>query len=133
MDSPSLPPLALDGSGGLLDGVHHRIDAGETAVVGRSRSCDISLRVTPAFDTHPRQRRVVLSRRFLRVSRVHCEISYLPDGRVEIRDLSSNGTIVDDGRIGRVHVLRLNGRSAKLELGDPRYGRLTLRLDRPED
>ena len=120
------PSLELHGDGGLLHGVRHTLHPGEVVVVGRSRSCDISLRTAPGFVRHPRQHRVFLSRRFQRISRVHCQISYLTDGRLEVRDLSRNGTFVDGSRVSGAHLLPGVDAPVRVELCDAAYGVLTL-------
>jgi len=86
--------LEVVGHGGLLAGVNHRLEPGETLVIGRSRSCDLSLRKTSAFDKRPDAPVLLRSHQFNRVSRIHCEIEYRGDGHVQIRDLSRNGTTV---------------------------------------
>jgi len=77
---PPLPPLQLR--------------VGETATIGRSRSCDLSLRSPDA-------------------SRRHAEIAHGPDGWV-VRDLdSTNGTFVNGERI----VLHLLQPGDRIEIG----------------
>jgi pSer/pThr/pTyr-binding forkhead associated (FHA) protein len=118
--------LEVRGHGGLLAGVEHALDRGETLVIGRSRSCDLSLRKTSAFRKREDVVTLLGSREFNRVSRIHCEIEYRKDGQVEIRDLSRNGTLVDGVRVGRSHLLRVGGKRVTVELVDGIWGKLLL-------
>jgi pSer/pThr/pTyr-binding forkhead associated (FHA) protein len=118
--------LDVRGHGGLLAGVSLHLARGETLVVGRSRSCDLSLRKTRVFTHRSDADDVLASRQFNRVSRIHCEIELRKDGSVQIRDLSRNGTIVDGVRVGRTHVLRLGSQRATVELVDSTWGKLLL-------
>lgn len=116
--------LLVRGHGGVLAGAEHTLAPGETLVVGRSRTCDLSLRTTDTFRGRDDAAQLLLTKEFNRVSRVHCEIAYRKDGSVEIRDLSRNGTLVDGARVGRKHVVRLGGGRAKIELVDGTWGTL---------
>ena len=136
-DSPTLPTgggtngrtvLLVRGAGGLLDGVLRAVPPGRTLVVGRSRSCHLSLRRTPAFRRLPDPLATMASRAFLRVSRVHCEIAHVGRGRVEIHDLSANGTLVDDRRVSRSVVVDPGRGPVDVVLGDVANGTLTLTL-----
>lgn len=118
--------LAVRGHGGLLAGVARTLEPGETLVIGRSRSCDLSLRGTNAFKKRPDAASLLESKEFNRVSRIHCELVYHADGQVEIRDLSRNGTLVDGVRVGRTHLFRLSGGRATVELIDGTWGKLLL-------
>ena len=111
------PCVAIRGHGGLFAGVDMTLVPGETVVVGRSRTCDVSL-LAPGRRAHASQ--------LGRVSRIHCEIECLKAGDVEIRDLSRNGTLVDGVRVGRTHLFRLDGGRATVELIDGTWGKLLL-------
>jgi pSer/pThr/pTyr-binding forkhead associated (FHA) protein len=118
--------LEVTGHGGLLAGAYHLLDAGETLVIGRSRSCDLSLRKTSAFGERPDAPELLRSHQFNRVSRIHCEIEYRGDGHVQIRDLSRNGTIVDGVRVGRSQDLHVGRTRVAVELVDGTWGKLLL-------
>lgn len=118
--------LVVRGHGGVLAGTEHTLARGETLIVGRSRTCDLSLRNTDAFRHREDAAKLLMTKEFNRVSRVHCEIRYREDGQVEIRDLSRNGTLVDGERVGRRHVVRLGGSRAQIELVDGTWGTLLL-------
>lgn len=126
MTTAAPPRLRIEGAGGLLDGVRCSLAPGATLVVGRSRSCQLSLRRTRGFLSAPDPARLLGSAAFRRVSRVHCEIAYLPDCRVEIRDLSRNGTFVDGRRLERAFVLEPGEQPVRVALADPAHGELVL-------
>jgi pSer/pThr/pTyr-binding forkhead associated (FHA) protein len=118
--------LEIRGLGGILDGAAHVLERGETLVIGRSRSCDLSLRKTKAFGRRDDGEKILGSRQFNRVSRIHCEIELRKDGQIQIRDLSRNGTLVDGVRVGRTHLMRLVDGRATVELVDGTWGKLLL-------
>ena len=118
--------LVVEGHGGLLAGAAHLLAPGETLVIGRSRSCDLSLRKTLAFDRRKDAPSLLGSKPFNRVSRIHCEIEYQEDGQVAIRDLSQNGTLVDGVRVGRSHLVRVGAARVVVELVDGTWGKLLL-------
>jgi len=123
--------LEVRGHGGLLAGVERTLAPGQTLAIGRSRTCDLSLRTTPAFQRRRDADRLLESRQFNRVSRVHCEIEFRKDGQVQIRDLSQNGTIVDGVKVGRTHLVRLGSRPISVELVDGTWGKLLLAMSAP--
>jgi len=88
------------------------------------------LRPVPAQDqgVRPARRRAepLDSKAFNRVSRIHCEIEYQPDGQVAVRDLSQNGTLVDGVRVGRSHLFRVGPARVVVELVDGTWGKLLL-------
>jgi len=114
------PCVAIRGHGGLFAGVDMTLVPGETVVVGRSRTCDVSL-LAPGRRAHASQ--------LGRVSRIHCEIECLKAGDVEIRDLSRNGTLVDGVRAPRSHRVRPGAAPVVVEVVDGTWGEL--RLSRP--
>jgi pSer/pThr/pTyr-binding forkhead associated (FHA) protein len=120
------PRLEIRGAGGILQGVRRLIEPGTTVVVGRSRSCQVSLRRMRGYLEAENPAELLRSVPFRRVSRVHCEIAYLPDSRVEIRDLSQNGTLVDGRRIDRTYVLVPGSEPIRVVLADPAHGQLVL-------
>lgn len=126
MTTAAPPRLSIRGRGGILDGVHRVLEPATTLVVGRSRSCHLSLRRTRGFLRSDDPGALLQSAPFRRVSRVHCEIAFLPDGRVEIRDLSQNGTVVDGRRIDRTYVLTPGDDPVHVVLADPAHGELVL-------
>ena len=129
--SAAVPPrLEVRGRGGLLEGVHRSIEPGGTLVVGRSRSCHLSLRRTRRFLASRDALERLQSDPFRRVSRVHCEIAYLADSRVEIRDLSQNGTLVDGRRIDRTFVLVAGDEPVHVVLADKVHGELVVTFGR---
>ncbi len=123
------PRLLVAGTGKMLTGVRRILRPGDSIVVGRSRSCDISLRRSRAFQIHPDPVRLLESDDFRRVSRVHCEIAFGEDGQVEIRDLSRNGTQVDGARVEGRCVLDPSEDRVKVDLANGHFGELVLAVD----
>jgi len=126
MSTLAPPRLEIRGSGGILQGVRRTLEPGATLVVGRSRSCHVSLRRTRGFLQAADPLAMLRSGPFRRVSRVHCEIAYLPDSRVEVRDLSRNGTLVDGRRVDRTFVLTPGDEPVHVVLADAAHGELVL-------
>jgi len=125
-DTTPAARLEVRGHGGLLAGAEFSLEPGETLVIGRSRSCDLSLRKTSEFKKREDAVTLLDSHQFNRVSRIHCEIEYRTDGQVQIRDLSQNGTLVDGVRVGRSHLLRVGRSHVTVELVDGTWGKLLL-------
>ena len=97
--SSRAPRVLVEGRGGLLDGVKIPLRTGVPLAVGRSRSCDLSFRKAPGFARRGDKEKFLRSPEFNRLSRIHCEMTLLGDGRVEVRDLSHNGTWVEGDRV----------------------------------
>lgn len=129
--TPTTARLEVRGHGGLFAGVAHSLHPGDTLVIGRSRSCDLSLRKTDEFKKREDAVTLLDSRQFNRVSRIHCEIEFRKDGQVQIRDLSRNGTFVDGVRVGRSHLLRVGPSHVTVELVDGTWGKLILVEETP--
>ncbi len=84
-----LVPVLL-GTAGMVDGECFMLERGVDVVVGRSRSCDISLRRTAAYlKTPPAQRDS--DHDFNTVSRRHLKVQITGE-TASIQDLSTNGT-----------------------------------------
>jgi len=118
--------LLLAGRGGLWEGLRRVLKPGTVVTVGRSRSCDISLRRAPGFVSHDDPTAVFHSEIFRKVSRVHCEVELDLHGCVEIRDLSRNGVIINGERVIEGYRLPDDAERATLQLGDPAVGAIDL-------
>ena len=116
----------ISGRGGVLEGIRRILRPGMTLAIGRSRTCDISLRKAPGFLESEHPVAMLRSDPFRKVSRVHCEIAFLLDGRVEIRDLSRNGTLVDGARVVNSCTLAEREDRVLIHVGDRRLGGLLL-------
>lgn len=131
VESP--PPVSscyalLRGLGVLADGQTLRIAEGQSVVVGRSRWCDWSLKRSPAYlkARGTARRQVQRSLVYASVSRRHVRVTLHARDRVEVENLSVNGTFVDEERVDRlilddvlekVHRIRLGPKGPELELG----------------
>lgn len=118
----------LVGLEGFVQGEEYPLWRGATVVIGRSRSCDISLRRCKAWLALGSEERDE-QKDFKTVSRKHVRVSYLDTDSVEIEDLSSNGTFVDGQRIDRIVVSDLRERSRELLLGSREKLRLEWRSE----
>lgn len=122
-------PVHVEGRGGLLDGVRMPLRPRVPLVVGRSRSCDLSFRKAPGFVRRVDRERLLRSREFNRLSRVHCELTLQTDGRVEIRDLSHNGTWVEGDRVRGAVVVDLRHGAVHVDPLEGEFGSLLIRGD----
>jgi len=116
----------LVGVEGFIRGEEYPLWRGATVVIGRSRSCDISLRRCRswlALDPAKRDE----EKDFKTVSRKHVRLSYIGEDSIEIEDLSSNGTFLDGHRVTRAVIHNLRERSHELVLGSREKLRLEWR------
>ena len=105
----------LIGTAGIVQGESFVLAPGVAVVIGRSRSCDISLRRTAGYLKAPSDSRDV-DHDFNTVSRRHARVEVGP-GRARIEDLSTNGTFVNGDHLsGSIEVDLANGVCA-LRLG----------------
>ena len=116
----------LVGIEGFVQGEEYPLWRGATVVVGRSRSCDISLRRCKAWLALDPQKRDEQAD-FKSVSRKHVRISFADDNNIEIEDLSSNGTFLNGEKVSRVAIHNLRERSHELLLGTRERFRLEWR------
>lgn len=116
----------LVGTDGFVLGEEFPIDMGSTVVIGRSRTCDISLRRCRSWLALDKELRESQDD-FKSVSRKHMRISYYDSSNIEVEDLSSNGTFVDGRRINRTVITDIRERSYELLLGTRERFRLEWR------
>lgn len=130
---PDQVPVLI-GVAGLIDGEVFTLPAdGTEVVVGRSRSCTISLRKAAAYLRTPRQDRDQ-DHDFNTVSRRHLRLT-VSGTLATVEDISSNGTLLDGQPLSAPRqidlaaspcLLRLGTREQVelrlLELDDPRLG-----------
>jgi pSer/pThr/pTyr-binding forkhead associated (FHA) protein len=121
--------VLVEGRGGLVEGVKVALRQGVPLAVGRSRSCDLSFRRAAGFRRRPDREQLLRSREFNRLSRVHCELTLMADGRVEVLDLSHNGTWVDGDRVQGTKIVDLRHGAVHV---DPLLGAFGSLLLRPE-
>ncbi|MCE9636346.1 MAG: FHA domain-containing protein [Planctomycetes bacterium] len=126
---PALRSITVEGRGGLIDGVKMSLRVGATLTVGRSRECDLSFRKAPGFKRREDRETLLTSREFNRLSRVHCELTLLGDGRVEVVDVSQNGTWVEGDRVKGATLVDLRHGAVHV---DPLLGSFGSLVVRPE-
>lgn len=111
-----MPRIVLKGVAGIVKDESFPIEAGQDVVVGRSRSCEISLKACRAYSMMEPEARDK-DEGLLTVSRKHLRIRFVkPDG-VELEDLSSNGTFVDGKKVEKVTITDLAKKPCELRLG----------------
>ena len=123
----------LIGIEGLVKGEVFPLDSGNEIIVGRSRSCDISLRKLESYrnmDSDDRDN----DHDFNTVSRSHIRIQVVKENHVRFEDISTNGTYWNDQLITEPvdvdlsdpngdTIIRLGAReSFRLVLADPKDG-----------
>ena len=109
--------LVVRGLRGFLRGEERRVAVGESLLIGRSRSADLSTRRAPKLRARPDAAKVIGTPAFLTVSRRHAMLHHVAPGVIEITDLSSNGTYVDGKKIMRERIDDLATRSHILAVG----------------
>ncbi len=111
------PQILLKGTNGFLRGEEVVLDVGQSVVIGRSRSAEISLKRAKRFVARKDRAQLAKTERFLSVSRRHVRIHFLHPDLVEVEDLSKNGTLVDGRRIDRIGLTDLRERAHQIRLG----------------
>jgi pSer/pThr/pTyr-binding forkhead associated (FHA) protein len=107
----------LIGSAGLVQGEIYVLAPGVAVIVGRSRSCDISLRRTPGYMKSPPDVRDT-DHDFNTVSRRHARIEVSQASRVRVEDLSTNGSYVNGNHLsGSIEVDLTAGAMCNLRFG----------------
>ena len=108
--------LVLVGVRGVVQGEQFSLEYGKSVVVGRSRECDISLRNCKKWE-ELEARGELPEDGSKTVSRKHLKITVHDVGRIELEDLSSNGTFVDGKRIDRMVIDDVKDTTHELLLG----------------
>ena len=131
MSETAAPCLVVRGTKGFLSGAVHVLQVGESMTIGRSRSADISMRKAERLYERDDWRILMNSEPFLSVSRYHVRIHFLHPDLVEIKDTSSNGTMLDGRRIDCVAVTDLDEQPHTLRLGSRETFRLEIMAKSP--
>ncbi len=112
---PALVPV-LFGTAGLVDGERYVLGADADLVLGRSRSCDISLRRSAGYLKAPPTTRDN-DHDFNTVSRRHLRLA-IRGNTITLHDLSTNGTFCDDEQLREARPLNLTeGKRFLIRLG----------------
>ena len=110
--------LRIRGVRGFLQGEELLLKRGDEAVVGRSRSCDLSVRRSTRYLERADRSNVSASEAWRTVSRQHVRIAYHRPDHIVIEDLSANGAFLDGDRIeGKVNIFDLASHPHVLALG----------------
>ncbi|MFO7900364.1 MAG: FHA domain-containing protein [Planctomycetota bacterium] len=106
----------LVGTKGVAEGEVFALKYGHSMVIGRSRSCDISLRKCPRW-LEAEGEGEAPGEAANTVSRKHLKLTYHDPNSIELEDLSSNGTFVDGRRIDRLVLTDVQESSHEIVLG----------------
>jgi pSer/pThr/pTyr-binding forkhead associated (FHA) protein len=108
--------LVLHGTYGTVQGKTYLIEQGKSVVIGRSRGCDICLDVgeTQTFSNSDAQH---AGKHFQTISRKHLKITFHNETKVELEDLSANGTTVDGEKIDKILLCDITTESHTILLG----------------
>lgn len=99
----------------MVEGECFLLDQGVDLIIGRSRSCDISLRRTTAYLKTPPAARDS-DHDFNTVSRRHLRI-LVTDATAALQDLSTNGTFFNNEPLKDLLKVDLNGGACTIRLG----------------
>ena len=115
--------LLVVGVDGMVEGEVFRVPLGSQVVVGRSRSCDISLRKCLKYlSLDPEER--ARNKHFQTVSRQHLQISVERPDHIELENLGANGSTFDGKPVEKMIVTDLPGNPRELILGTKEKFRL---------
>ena len=106
----------LRGIEGHVKDEEMRLEYGRTIVVGRSRSCDFSLRRIETWLEKGEEEREK-DRSFKTVSAKHFEITMYNLGSIEIVNLSPNGTYVDGSRVDKLVIDDIAEKTHEIKIG----------------
>ncbi|MFT7619811.1 MAG: pSer/pThr/pTyr-binding forkhead associated (FHA) protein [Planctomycetota bacterium] len=105
----------VTGLSGLFNGSKATIRLGQCLVVGRSRMCGLSV---ARAEECIRLSKVALEshKSYRKISRQHFRICLVSVDRVEVEDLSTNGTVVNGFKIDRIAVDGFSGANNKITI-----------------
>jgi pSer/pThr/pTyr-binding forkhead associated (FHA) protein len=105
----------LIGTAGMVEGECFVLGEGVDLTIGRSRSCDVSLRKTSAYLKTPSQVRDN-DHDFNTVSRRHLRL-HIKEGTAALQDLSSNGTYCNGEQLVQPRKVDLKAGACSIRLG----------------
>ena len=108
--------ILLRGISGLVKDETFTIEAGQNVTLGRSRSCEISIKSCKAYSAMEPEARDK-DEGLLTVSRKHVRINFAKDDGIELEDLSSNGTYLDSKKVDKMVIADLPKKPYELRLG----------------
>jgi pSer/pThr/pTyr-binding forkhead associated (FHA) protein len=111
-----MPRIVLKGVAGIVKDESFTIETGQDIVVGRSRSCEISIKACRAYSLMEPEARDK-DEGLLTVSRKHLRIRFVQPDAVEVEDLSSNGTFLDGKKVEKITIKDLASKSYEIRLG----------------
>lgn len=110
--------LKLVGTDGLCKSAEFFIKQGDSAFVGRSQSCQISLGKLARFKELDEEKDKVALTKFRTVDGQHLKIYFKSPDHIMLEDMSDNGTFLDGEKVqGQVIISSLQKKPATLLLG----------------
>jgi len=120
--------LLVVGVDGMVEGEVFRVPSGSQVVIGRSRSCDISLRKCLKYlSLDPEER--ARNKHFQTVSRQHLQLSVEGPEHIEIENLGANGCKLDGEAIDKVILSDLPDKPREVVLGTKEKIRLEWKFE----
>jgi len=108
--------LLVVGVDGMVEGEVFRVPAGSQVVIGRSRSCDISLRKCLKYlSLDPEER--ARNKHFQTVSRQHLQVSVERPDCIELECLGANGCTMDGVPLEKAILTDLPAKPRTIVLG----------------
>ncbi|MCK4908372.1 MAG: FHA domain-containing protein [Planctomycetes bacterium] len=115
--------LTLKGIKGIADGEVFYVNYGQIVTVGRSRECDISFRRFKKFKDLPKEKED--NEGLVSVSRKHLRIAFYNSQCVELKDLSSNGSFLNNEQIKKKIIDDIKEKTYEIRLGSRETFQLT--------
>ncbi len=111
-----MPRIVLKGVAGIVKDESFTIETGQDVIVGRSRSCEVSIKSCRAYSMMEPEARDK-DEGLLTVSRKHLRIRFVQPDAVEVEDLSSNGTFLDGKKVEKITIKDLATKPYEIRLG----------------
>ncbi|MDP7033796.1 MAG: FHA domain-containing protein [Planctomycetota bacterium] len=108
--------IILRGTHGFFKDERFIIDTGESVLIGRSSSCEVSLKRCERYLlTDPEDRKT--SSGYQSVSREHLQLHFLSRTHITLQDLSSNGSFLDGQRFKKTVIKNLLEQPHEIQIG----------------
>ena len=126
--------LKLVGTDGLSKGAEFFVKQGDSALMGRSRDCSISLGKLARYNELDEEKDSVALTKFRTVDGKHIQIHFKNPNHVSLEDISENGSFIDGNKLkGNVILTNLKDTPSTLLLGLEERFRLELLVEAEEE
>ena len=116
--------LLLTGISGLVEGATFPLTYQQSAVLGRSSTCDISFRKLPRYLALPSELRHE-DKTFLSISRRHVRITLSNSACIELENLGRHGSFLDGAAFTKTTITDIRERTHDLRVGKRELLRLS--------